>query len=665
LFWNPALVNGCHAGAKRSIRVGFANAIFEVTLVFNQGSRVGKYKHIFTPVKIGRILVKNRIEFPPVGPLLANNGLVSRELIEWGRQFARGGAGIVTLGDSAVILPRGVSPAGSALNLGTDLAINPLNRFAETVQRYGAKASIQLNHHFYYSPTDMKPEEIKMLIESFAAAAHRCLSAGMDMVLIHGAHGQLISQFVSPRKNHRNDAYGGTLINRARLVVEILEAIRDRVGDKLAIEYRISAEELVPDGLTLEEQLEFARMIQDKIDLMHISAGMLEVPEILPRMIQPTYIPRGINVRFAERFKKELKIPVTTVGSLDLEMAEQIIAENKADVVAMARNLIADPDCINKSKAGDEDNIRPCVRCNTCIDRTHTKRLPVHCTVNPHIGREAEFAHLFAPLKKKKVVVVGGGPAGMETARESAKRGHEVVLLEKEAQLGGTLAIASAAPFKTDMKRYLNWAIRATLNTPNLTIKLSTDATPDVIKAENPDALIIACGSTPVIPQIPGANRENVVWAGDIAQGKAAAGKRVVVAGAGLTGSETALFLAQQGKRVVLIDISPIEKIDAGIPLVNIVALRRMLVEAGVGTKTEVNLEAITGSGVTVIDKNWERTEIPCDTVVLSLGVKPRTDIDDLIKDLEIEIYTVGDCNNQGGNLYSAVSQGFFAAMEI
>lgn len=610
-------------------------------------------------------MLKNRIEFPPVGPLLANNGLVSRELIEWGRAFASGGAGVVTLGDSAVILPGGVPPAGNALNLGTDQAINPLNRFAEAIQRYGAKASIQLNHRTNYSPTDMKMEDIKTMIGGFAAAAYRCLSAGMDMILIHGAHGQLISQFVSPRKNHRTDAYGGILTNRARLVIEILEAIRNRVGNKLAIEYRISAEEFVPDGLSLEEQLEFVKLIQDKVDLLHVSAGMLDVTEILPRMIQPTYIPRGINIQLAERFKKELKIPITTVGSLNLEMAEQIIAENRADMVAMARTLIADPECINKARRGDEENIRPCVRCNTCINRTHSLRLPIHCAVNPHIGREAEFVNLMPPARKKKVVVVGGGPAGMEAAREGARRGHVVVLLEKEAHLGGTLVIASAAAFKKDMREYLDWAVRTTLNTPNLAVKLSTEATPESIKAESPDALIIACGSIPVIPQVPGVNKENVVWAGDIELGKATAGDRVVVAGAGLTGSETALFLAQQGKKVILIDILPIEKIDAGIPLVNIVALRRMLVEAVVEIKTEVKLEAITDSGVSLIDKNWNRMEIPCDTVVLASGVEPRKDMANLFKDPEMDVYTVGDCSNQGGNLYSAVSQGFFAAVDI
>ena len=226
--------------------------------------------------------------------------------------------------------------------------------------------------------------------------------AGMDMIMIHGAHGHVISQFFSPRINLRSDAYGGTAENRARLVKEILEAIREKVADKLAIEYRISADELVSGGLRVEEQLQFAKMIQDKIDLLHVSAGNLYDAKTIPMMIQPTYIERGVNVHFAELFKKELKIPVSAVGSIDLEMAERVIAEDKADIVAMNRAFIADPNCVKKAKTGKAESIRPCVRCNTCIDRTHKFFLAIRCAVNPINGREAEFINLPAPVKKEK-----------------------------------------------------------------------------------------------------------------------------------------------------------------------------------------------------------------------------------------------------------------------
>jgi 2,4-dienoyl-CoA reductase-like NADH-dependent reductase (Old Yellow Enzyme family) len=343
------------------------------------------FVHIFKPIKIGSIVVKNRIEFPSVGPLFGSNLPISREHFEWGRQFARGGAAIVTMGDNGVT----PFPGSNALSLASDQVINPLSVFAETIQRYGAAASIQLNYHSASSPTEMTTDEMNTMIQGYSSAALRCLKAGMKMIMIHGAHGQLISQFVSPRKNHRTDAYGGKLENRARLIIEILDSVRDKVGDNLAIEYRISADEALPDGLKVEEQIEFAKLIQDKIDLIHISAGFLYEDQALPRMIQPTYIPRGVNVEFAAMFKKALKIPVTTVGSIDLDMAERILSENKADIVAMGRALIADPDCIKKARKGQEETIRPCVRCNTCIDRTHSHRLPIRCAVNTAIGREA------------------------------------------------------------------------------------------------------------------------------------------------------------------------------------------------------------------------------------------------------------------------------------
>ncbi|MCF8094949.1 MAG: FAD-dependent oxidoreductase, partial [Desulfobacteraceae bacterium] len=469
------------------------------------------YKNLLSPFSFGGITVKNRIEFPPAVPCLASpHGFVTKDLIEWTRGLAKSGVGIVTIGDTAIDFEY-AKDHEHALNLGDDRVIAGLSVLVETIHRYGAKASIELNHggrfspprllegrtpiapspfpsgteillaelegkKLDYVPTVMTQEHIDMVVERFAEAVYRCMRAGMEMVMIHGGHGHLIGQFLSPFTNKRNDRYGGSLQNRARFAIEVLNAIRHKVGDQIAVEYRISAEELVEGGMGVEETLEFAKMIQDKIDLLHVSVGLLPEPQTIPSMIQPTYFPHGMNVHYAERFKKELNIPVTTVGSITLEMAEDIIAQGRADMVAMARPILADPDYVKKVLRGEADKIRPCVRCNTCTNRS-ALFLPVRCAVNPVNGREEEFKNIPAPSKTKKVVVVGGGPAGMEAGRTAAERGHTVVLLEKESQLGGALIPASAAPFKADMKDYLDWTVRMTMNTPGLTVKLNTEAT--------------------------------------------------------------------------------------------------------------------------------------------------------------------------------------------
>jgi 2,4-dienoyl-CoA reductase-like NADH-dependent reductase (Old Yellow Enzyme family)/NADPH-dependent 2,4-dienoyl-CoA reductase/sulfur reductase-like enzyme len=622
------------------------------------------YSHIFRPIQIGGMTVKNRIDMAPVGPLLAAGGLVTRELIEWGRAFARGGAGIVTLGDSAVNPPAG-GPLGNALNLGTDSAINPLNNFAEVIQRYGARASIQLNYHADSSPAEMTPGDIAAVIESFARAARRCLSAGMDMVMVHGAHGQLLSRFASPRRNTRTDAYGGNLENRSRLAREVLEAIRAEVGDRLAIEYRISGEELTAGGATLEEQIEFARMVQDKIDLIHVSAGYLFEPATLPRMMPPAYLPRGMNVPLAAAFKRALRVPVTAVGSLDMDLAEEVLAAGSVDMVAMARALIADPESPSKAMQGRKEEIRPCVRCNTCIDRTHFHRLSVRCAVNPLAGREAEFVNFRAPGRRKKVVVVGGGPAGMEASRACAARGHDVVLFESGPRLGGTLTAAASLPFKTDMRKYLEWAVRNTLKTPGLKVRLATAATPGSVRAEGPDAVIIAAGSELVVPKVNGAFGENFIQAGDVAKGEKKTGDRVVVAGAGLTGSEVALALAQQGKAVTLIDSLPEEQIDAACPYINITVLRQMLRDLNVDFRPGTTFKGASHTGATVMDKDGSTAEIPCDSIVLALGVRPSIEAIKELTGLAPETYVVGDCSGRQHNLFAAIAGGFLTAMEI
>jgi len=394
------------------------------------------FSHVLSPFRFGNVEVKNRIEFSPACTSLGSpDGYVTKEVIAYYQNIARGGAGIVTIGETPVDYHY-AKRHNYMLNISDEKITVGLCYLVEAVQRYGAKISIELchgggeNYPEAIAPSaivpkteillakaagrkipkviEMTQDMIDDVINSFANAAERCLQAGMEMIMLHGGHGHLFSQFLSPLFNKRVDAYGGSLENRARFAIELLTEIRNRVGNKLAIEYRISANERIPGGMEEEGTIEFVKMIQDKIDLLHVSSGALSTPESSQYMIQPTYMPHCHNVHYAERFKKELNIPIATVGSIsDMKSAESIVAEGKADIIVMARAILADPEIVNKTRRGNNIEVRPCLRCNLC-SRLTRDCLPIRCAVNPVIGRETEYANIQPAGTRKKIVVVGG-----------------------------------------------------------------------------------------------------------------------------------------------------------------------------------------------------------------------------------------------------------------
>jgi 2,4-dienoyl-CoA reductase-like NADH-dependent reductase (Old Yellow Enzyme family)/thioredoxin reductase len=648
-------------------------------------------KHVLSPIRIGRLEIKNRIELAPASFMLAtHDGYVTRETVAYFKNIAKGGAGIVTMGETPI--DRKSAPAHEySLNLGDDKVIHGLSDVVEAVHGYGAVLSVELNHSGRIKlngdvaigpspiPTELEEElaiaagrpkrpvlemsldMIAEIVDTFASAAVRCQKAGMEMVMLHGGHGHLIGSFLSPYSNHRLDNYGGSLENRAKFAIEVIDEIRRRCGRKLAIEMRISANELVPGGLTEDETIRFARMIEDKIDLIHVSAGLLGNNRVVPEMIQPTYWPHCYHVHRAAMFKKELKIPVTTVGSIpDMETADRIIAEGKADVVAMARAILADPEIVNKARRGRTEDIRPCMRCFACNKRTRYF-YSIRCAGNPVLGRELDYAEIRIAPRKKKVVVVGGGPAGMQAAQTAAQRGHAVVLFEKSAALGGNLIYAAGLAIKADLKRFLDYMVRQTLKAENLTVRLNTEATAARVAAEKPDELIVAIGADPILPSVPGADKAHVAWVGDIDAGNVRIGQNVVIVGAGSTGAETALQLAMDGKKVTLTDMLDYEKqLAPEYPR----GLALKLEEHRVNILDQTKLEEINDAGVVVIDKAWNRRAIPADTVVLSLGFRPRKDAAAQFASLVPDVRFVGDCVRVG-DVYGAIHGGFDTAAEL
>ena len=652
---------------------------------------------LYQPIKIRNLEIKNRVIMAPGANLLCSDtGIITQESLEWAKARAKGGLGVVGVGQS-MVNPVPPEMSGFVVDLTTDKSINGMFRMTEMIRQMGAKSTIELVYMDFGEidktdvemseedlskirtkdstgindklankmPADLSVQEIRKIVGYYADAAVRCKRAGFDMVLIHGAHGMFISDFLSSIRNKRDDEYGGSFENRCRIVDEILVGIREVVSPDMVIEYRLSAEEKTKDGLTLEDQIAFAKHIENRIDILYISTGVMENDETATYIFPPTYYERGVNVHYAKHFKDVLTIPVGTVGGINMELAEKIVDEGKADLVTMLRSTIADPHLVNKARLGKYEDIRPCVRCNTCINQPHYFFLPVRCAVNPEAGRECDVLRIPYPRKTKNVAVIGGGPSGMQAARTAAERGHKVTLYEKSEKLGGMLTVASAGKLKTDLRAYLNWAVRQTEKIPNIDLKLGNRATFDLIKGQDPDAVIVSVGANPMIPSIPGIEGKNSLWAGDVESGIVETGKRVIIAGGGLTGLETALSLSKEGKEVTIIEMMPFERVIMSAPVVNMVALSMLMRQHGIKYLAETKLLEVKENRVKVSKPEGKEEWMDCDNLVHALGMYPNKDEASLFEDIADEVYYTGDCATARGNLWTATSSAHYIALEL
>ena len=471
-----------------------------------------------------------------------------------------------------------------------------------------------------------------------ALKAKRC---GFGMVMLHGAHGFLLHQFMSPTLNHRTDDYGGSFENRMRFPLEVVRAVRQAVGPKFPLELRISGSEVYEGGYGIDYGVRIAAAFDGLVDLIHVSAGSHEDARVFTVTHPSMFLEDGVNVKYAAEIKKHIKkSKVATVGALtDPVMLEEIIASGKADVVELARGLICDPDLPNKAREGREGEIIPCMRCFTCFSN-----LILHghivCALNPEIGDESEQKFMRPAAARKKVLIAGGGIAGMEAALTCAGRGHQVILCEKSDRLGGVLLCEEHVPFKKHLHTYLKQQSDRVM-TSGVEVRLNSEATRETAEELSPDVIIAAVGSKPLVPDIPGIHNPNVFMAEELYIDPDRAGDRVVILGGGLVGSELAVYLGSLGKRVTILELLP--ALNAGDNILQGQAVGIALERAGVTLATGTRAVEITAKGVLGEDANGQ-TLFEADTVVSALGLVPSREAAEALRFCAPVFHQLGDC---------------------
>lgn len=645
-----------------------------------------KYPHLSAPITIGRVTFRNRMFAAPIGGTdITADCCVGSRTPAFYELRAKGGAAAVTASE-LVVHPATDASHMFHLDLKTPGCLASWTWVADAIARQGAVPSVELSHSGQYAgtylvdkdkkkgltqfgPSDwvrpdgipvkaLTQEQIDDIVKAYGETAALAKRAGFQMVMVHAGHGWLINQFLSPAFNRREDQYGGCFENRIRFAREILTSVRKAVGPGFPIELRMSGSELFEGGYDLQGGVEIAKALEDLVDLIHVSAGSYQFGFFDTH--PPMFSPHGCNVYLAAEIKKHVHVPVATIGGLnDPEQMEQIIASGQADIVEMGRAILADPELPHKVMAGRDEEIVRCLRCFTCMAErptTGTRR----CTVNPLIGRECESLDIAAAPRPKRVLVAGGGVAGMQAALTAARRGHKVTLCEKSDALGGILKSEQAIPFKYEMYQ-LSLSLAKMLEREDVDIRLNTLVTPELLEKEQPEALILAVGSTPIIPPLPGMDGKNVIIVNDYYLRKEEVGDTVVVLGGGLAGCECAVHLGMEGKTVHLVEMRDSLAVDCNIR--NRPILMKQ-VEKYVTTHLCCQGVEITGDGLICRDKDGNQLLIPGKTVICAVGQRSnRGEVDALRYGAPI-VREIGDCARVA-NITNAIYQGHHAALNI
>jgi 2,4-dienoyl-CoA reductase-like NADH-dependent reductase (Old Yellow Enzyme family)/thioredoxin reductase len=642
-----------------------------------------KLEKIFEPIKIGTLQLDNRIVMAPMFSQFASeNGAVTDRMIGYYEKRAQSGVGLIIIETTCVDYPLGTFTR--ELRIDDDVFGPGLAELVNVIHSYNVKAAIQIHHagrQTYLTATHgLRPvsasevpsgtpgllaraltvEEIKTIIQKFAQGAERAKKAGFDAVEIHGAHGYLIGQFLSPYTNKRTDEYGGDVQRRMRFALEIIKATREKVGPDYPLLYRISAHEYVDGGLTIDDtKLVAKKLAENGIDAISVSAGLRESAWWYE---QPMYLPRGCLVNLSEEMKRNVHIPVMVAGRInDIQLAEKILKEGKADLIVLGRALLADPLIVRKAAAKKFEDIRKCIACvDGCVENLFRHK-GISCTVNPEVGMEKRYIVKEAQ-KKKKIVVVGGGPAGMEAALVCASRGHEVVLYEKQERLGGQLNLAAIPPLKGEIKELTDWLV-AQVKKHKIQVRLGEKATADAVLKEKPDAVIVATGARPLMPKKSGVDRKNVIVADNVLLNeKLLRGEAILIVGGGEIGCETADFVASKKKKVTLVAR---RHFADDVPARARPVLIKRLEDKGVRILRGFDLLEITDRGAVFVDiSDSTRKEIPADQIILAVGYVPNQELADELKQKFREVHLIGDCV-QPRKILNAIQEGYQVALNI
>ncbi|MDY6833509.1 MAG: FAD-dependent oxidoreductase [Chloroflexota bacterium] len=621
---------------------------------------------LFEPIKIGTMELKNRLMMAPMGTGYAgDNGEVSQRMIDYYAERARGGVGLIVVEACCVDTP--VGRAGfRELAVDEPRHLDGLGRLAKAIHDGGSRCSLQLAHAGRYArsnctgvqavapsaiasrytkemPRELTTDEVETIIDKFVEGARRAKEAGFDAVELMGSTGYLISQFFSKITNKRRDRYGGDTADRATFVIEIIHKIKEQIGNDLPICCKYSVAEYLPEGNTIEDSQIIARQLEGAgCDMLHAWAGWHESPVAM----LPMSVERGAFVPLAEALKQVVEIPVVAVGRInDPYVAAQIIGEHRADLVAMGRGLIADADFPKKVAEGRVEDIRNCIACCRCFDvllggmQSGSQETNIVCSVNPELGREGE--RLVLPTSEPKtVLVVGAGPAGMETARVAAMRGHKVMLWEKAGQVGGNLVPAVIPPHKQEISTLTSYLWHQ-MDSLGVEVELNKDATVDDIVALAADEVVLATGATSIVPNIPGVENENVYAAVDVLLGKEVVGDKVVVLGGGLVGCETAEYLAVAGKTVTILARRDKIGMDIG-PTTRWVTLARLR-EMGIQVFTSTDVNSIDQTGL-VVEREGKTERLQADVVVLARGLESNIGLLNSLREKLPRVHHIGDC---------------------